>query len=35
LSSISQALETGADEYVMKPFNREVLYEKLALLGLD
>ena len=35
LSSISQALETGADEYVMKPFNREVLHEKLALLGFD
>jgi two-component system chemotaxis response regulator CheY len=35
LASISQALETGANEYVMKPFNREVLYEKLALLGFD
>lgn len=35
LASISQALEAGANEYVMKPFNRDVLKEKLALLGLD
>jgi two-component system chemotaxis response regulator CheY len=28
------ALAEGADEYVMKPFNRQVLEEKLGLLGL-
>jgi two-component system chemotaxis response regulator CheY len=28
------ALEAGADEYVMKPFNRGMIREKLALLGL-
>ncbi len=31
---ISQALEAGASEYVMKPFDREVIREKLQLLGL-
>jgi two-component system chemotaxis response regulator CheY len=28
------ALEAGANEYIMKPFTREVLIEKLELLGL-
>jgi two-component system chemotaxis response regulator CheY len=28
------ALDAGADEYVMKPFTREVILEKLALMGL-
>jgi two-component system, chemotaxis family, chemotaxis protein CheY len=27
------ALEAGADEYLMKPFTREMLAEKLALIG--
>lgn len=27
------ALEAGADEYVMKPFTKEILREKLALIG--
>jgi len=31
---IMSALEAGADEYVMKPFNREVIEAKMALLGL-
>ena len=31
---LSAALEAGADEYVMKPFSREVILEKLELLGL-
>ena len=30
-----RALEAGADEYVMKPFTREVIIEKLQLLGLE
>ena len=30
---IAVALEAGADEYVMKPFTREVIEEKLLLLG--
>jgi two-component system chemotaxis response regulator CheY len=29
-----RALEAGADEYVMKPFTRESIVEKLQLLGL-
>jgi two-component system chemotaxis response regulator CheY len=31
---ILRALEAGADEYLMKPFDEEALGEKLALLGL-
>ncbi len=31
---ILQALEAGAQEYVMKPFNAEILGDKLAQLGL-
>ena len=31
---IVRALEAGADEYLMKPFDDEALDEKLALLGL-
>jgi two-component system chemotaxis response regulator CheY len=31
---ILRALEAGADEYLMKPFDEEALDEKLALLGL-
>jgi len=30
---VAQALEQGANEYVMKPFTREVILEKLLLLG--
>jgi two-component system chemotaxis response regulator CheY len=29
------ALEAGANEYVMKPFTKDVILEKLSLLGLD
>lgn len=32
---VRRALEAGADEYVMKPFTRESIYEKLQLLGLE
>ncbi len=31
---ILQALDAGADEYLMKPFDDEALCEKLAMLGL-
>lgn len=34
MEEITRALEAGADEYVMKPFTREVILDKLALLGL-
>ena len=32
---VVRALAAGADEYVMKPFTREAVLEKLQLLGLD
>ena len=35
MGSMEQALAAGANEYLMKPFTREVLQEKLALLGLN
>jgi two-component system chemotaxis response regulator CheY len=34
LERVAEALGTGADEYLMKPFNREALAEKLLVLGL-
>jgi two-component system chemotaxis response regulator CheY len=34
MSQVVKALTAGANEYVMKPFTREVITEKLALLGL-
>jgi two-component system chemotaxis response regulator CheY len=35
MSRVSEALDAGANEYLMKPFDREALAEKLVLLGLD
>ena len=32
---ILQALDAGADEYLMKPFDEEALTEKLAILGVE
>jgi two-component system chemotaxis response regulator CheY len=29
------ALEAGANEYVMKPFTKDVILEKLAILGIE
>jgi DNA-binding response OmpR family regulator len=34
VSKIQEALAAGADEYIMKPFNRDVLLDKLAQLPL-
>jgi two-component system chemotaxis response regulator CheY len=34
IERVCSALEAGADEYLMKPFNQEGLLDKLALLGL-
>jgi len=31
LDDVSEALAAGADEYLMKPFTREMLVDKLAL----
>ena len=33
LQEVQEALETGANEYVMKPFTPEIILDKLALLG--
>jgi two-component system chemotaxis response regulator CheY len=35
MSQMASALEAGANEYVMKPFTKEILKEKLALVGID
>jgi two-component system, chemotaxis family, chemotaxis protein CheY len=32
---VAQALAAGADEYVMKPFTKESIFEKLQLLGIE
>jgi len=34
VEQMCRALEAGANEYLMKPFTREALLEKLALLGM-
>lgn len=31
---VSKALEAGANEYMMKPFTKEAIFEKLSLMGL-
>ena len=35
MEQVRTALVEGADEYVMKPFTREVILEKLEILGLN
>jgi|SRR5262245_61481430 two-component system chemotaxis response regulator CheY len=35
VSAVTCALEAGANEYVMKPFTKNVILEKLALLGIE
>lgn len=32
---VVEALEAGADEYIMKPFDRQMLVDKLALVGIE
>ena len=34
IENVQQALAAGADEYVMKPFTRDIIVEKLGLLGI-
>lgn len=34
MSQVVKAIEAGANEYIMKPFTRETIQEKLQLLGL-
>jgi two-component system chemotaxis response regulator CheY len=33
-ASVARALEEGANEYVMKPFTREIIAQKLEMMGL-
>jgi two-component system chemotaxis response regulator CheY len=35
INKVAEALEAGADEYIMKPFTKEMIIEKLALTGFD
>jgi two-component system chemotaxis response regulator CheY len=35
IERVSMALDAGADEYIMKPFTKEMLLEKLALIGVE
>ena len=35
MDRMSSALEAGADEYIMKPFAKETIVEKLELMGLE
>ncbi len=35
LEDVIKALEAGANEYLMKPFTPDMLYDKLKLVGLD
>ena len=34
MKQLEQALAAGVNEYLMKPFNKELLLQKLALLGI-
>ena len=34
MTNVVKALESGADEYLMKPFSKKMLHEKLEILGL-
>jgi two-component system chemotaxis response regulator CheY len=34
MDKIQAALESGADEYIMKPYDRDVLLDKLVQIGL-
>lgn len=35
MEQVAKAIDAGADEYVMKPFTKEVILEKLGILGLS
>lgn len=34
IERVTQALQAGADEYIMKPFDRNMLLDKLVILGI-
>lgn len=35
INQVIKALEAGANEYVMKPFTKEIILEKLSLMGIN
>jgi two-component system chemotaxis response regulator CheY len=35
MSQMASALDAGANEYVMKPFTKDILKEKLELIGVS
>jgi two-component system, chemotaxis family, chemotaxis protein CheY len=35
MANVIKALEAGANEYVMKPFTKDMIVEKLTLMGID
>lgn len=35
MANVIKALEAGADEYVMKPFTKDMIVEKLTIMGID
>jgi len=35
INKVAEALDAGADEYIMKSFTKEMIVEKLALMGID
>jgi two-component system chemotaxis response regulator CheY len=35
MAQVIKALEAGANEYVMKPFTKDMIVEKLTLMGID
>ena len=35
INKVAEALEAGADEYIMKPFTKEIFVKKLALIGIN
>ena len=35
ITKVAEALEAGADEYIMKPFTKKMIIEKLVLMGLN
>ncbi len=35
MANVVKAIEAGANEYVMKPFTKDVILEKLKILGID
>lgn len=35
MNKVVEALEAGANEYIMKPFTKEMIVEKLALMGMN